>query len=252
MKAQNIPGISLSVIKNGELLKAGGYGFANLELAVPASAETVYQLASVTKQFTAAAVLLLVEENRIRLDDTLSVYFDDTPNTWRKLSVRHLLTMTSGIKDYNKSLGDSREDFDYEKLWRIIADFPLEFEPGEKWAYSNSNYILLAALICRVTGQSYDEFLANRIFKQLGMTSTRRDIPSEIIKNRAALYESQSNRTVNCRFVNPTLFNNGDGGLVTTVLDMAKWDAALYPGKLFKASTLEKLWSPVSFKGTVL
>ncbi len=244
--------MSIAVVRNGQILKAQGYGFANLELAVPSTAETVYQLASVTKQFTAAAVMMLAQEKKLGLDDKLSIHFPNTPDTWSQITIRHLLTMTSGIKDYNQPLGSSREDFDHEKLWSVIVRFPLDFEPGKKWAYSNSNYILLGMLIQRVTGDSYDEFLAKRVFKPLGMTATRRDNSSEIITNRAALYESHSNRVVNGRFVNPTLFNNGDGGLVTTVLDMAKWDTALYPGKLFKAAALEEMWRPGSFNGAVL
>lgn len=252
MKAHNIPGISIAVIKNGQLLKAQGYGLANVDLNARASAESVYQLASVTKQLTAAAIVLLAQEKRLHFDDKISSYFPDTPRDWSEITIRHLLTMTSGIKDYNGPLGSSREDFDYPKLWRIIAGFPLDFEPGQKWAYSNSNYILLAMLIQRLTGAPWDQFLANRLFKPLGMTATRRDDPFEIVKNRVALYETESNRLVNCKFVNPTLFNNGDGGLLTTVLDMAKWDAVLYPGKLFKAATLAEMWEPVSFNGTVL
>jgi CubicO group peptidase (beta-lactamase class C family) len=252
ISVQKIPGISIAVIENGKILKARGYGFADLELDVPASAETVYQLASVTKQFTAAAIMLLAEDGKLDLDDKISKHLTNAPDAWNQITVRQLLTMTSGIKDYNQPLGDSHDDFDYEKLERLIASFPLQFQPGTKWAYSNSNYILLALLIQRITGKTYDEFLADRVFRPFGMTTTRRDNPSDLVKNRAALYELKGSNIVNSRFVNPTLFNNGDGGLLTTVLDMAKWDAALYPGKLFKASALEQIWQPASFDGRAL
>jgi CubicO group peptidase (beta-lactamase class C family) len=252
MRRQNLPGVCIAVTNEGRLLKAKGYGLANVELDSPATPETVYQLASMTKPFTAIAIMLLVEEGRVRLDSRVSEYLKDTPSTWDGITVRHLLTMTSGIKDYGTELGDSTQEFDESKLFKVIADYPLDFSPGEKWSYCNSNYVLLASIVHKVTGKTWDAFLTERVFKPLKMAASRRDSRSEIIKKRASLYEWRGEALVNCRWVNPTLFDNGDGGLVTTVLDLAKFDAALSPGALLKRESLEQVWTPVSFGGRTL
>ncbi|HKQ40619.1 MAG TPA: serine hydrolase domain-containing protein, partial [Verrucomicrobiae bacterium] len=252
MTRQKIPGMSIAVVRNGQAVKVNGYGSANLELNVPATPQTVYQMASMTKQFTAAAIVLLAKDGRLQLEDKIAAYLPGIPEHWGSITIRHLLSMTAGIKDYNQSLGDSHEEFDEAALVRAITALPLDFPAGTKWAYSNSNYILLAMIVKRLSGNSYDEFLAERVFKPFGMNSTKRDKPADVVTNRAALYELKIDQIVNARFINPTLFNNGDGGLLTTVLDLARWDAALAPGKLFNTRTLERIWTPASSKGNVL
>ena len=247
LKKQNVPGLSLAVVRHGKIIKAKGYGLANVELNVPATRNTAYQLASVTKQFTATAIMLLVEEERVRLSDSIAKYLDDLPAAWSNITVRHLLTMTSGIKDYLDHLPDSawREDFTSERLIHLMTDLPLDFLPGEKFSYSNSNYVLLAMIIHKVSQKSYDSFLAERVFGPREMTATRRDSLSDVITNRAALYEWERDKLANVRFLSPTLWNNGDGGLLSTAVDLAKWDAALYDDKFLSASTREAMWTPV-------
>ena len=246
LQRNNVPGISLAVLRDGNVIKAKGYGLANLELNVPATTETVYQLASVTKQFTATGVMLLVEDGKVRLSDPISRYVKGLPAAWSNITVRHLLSMTSGIKDYLGVVQPSiaREDFTYERIVALIADLPLTFEPGERYQYSNSNYILLAMLIRSVSGKSYDTFLAERVWAPLGMTATRRDDPESVIANRAGLYNWRSNKFENIQFLSPTLWNNGDGGLISTVLDLGKWDAALYTNRLLSSASLETMWLP--------
>ena len=246
LKRSNTPGISLAVLKEGKVIKAKGYGLANVELNVPATAETVYQLASVTKQFTATAVMLLVEEGKVRLSDPISKHVKGLPAAWSKITVRHLLSMTSGIKDYLQVVAPerARQDFTYEQIVEIVADEPLDFVAGERYRYSNSNYILLAMLIRSVSGKSYDSFLKERVWGPLGMNATRRDDPQDIVPNRAGLYDSQSNKLQNIRFLSPTLWNNGDGGLISTVLDLGKWDAALYTNTVLSSASLEQMWTP--------
>jgi D-alanyl-D-alanine carboxypeptidase len=246
LKRDNIPGASLAVVKDGAVIKAKGYGLANVEWNVSATPDTAYQLASVTKQFTATAVMLLVEEGKVRLSDRIGKYIKDLPAAWRDVTVRNLLNMTSGIKDYlnNVPPDRDREDFSYEQLVELVADKPMDFTPGDRFSYSNSNYILLALLIRAVSGKSYDSFLAEKVWGPLGMTATRRDNPAEVIPHRAALYESQSNKLQNVRFLSPTLWNNGDGGLLSTVLDLAKWDGALYTNRILSSASLEQMWEP--------
>ena len=246
LKRSNVPGISLAVVKAGKMVKAQGYGLANLEWNVPATPETVYQLASVTKQFTATAVMLLVEEGKVRLSDPISQHVKGLPAVWSNITVQHLLNMTSGIRDYLNvvSTNVARQDFTYERIIELVADLPLDFEPGERSRYSNSNYILLAMLIRSVSGKSYDGFLTERVWGPLGMTATQRDNPADVIPHRAGLYNWRSNKFENIQFLSPTLWNNGDGGLVSTVLDLAKWDAALYTNRILSSASLEQMWSP--------
>lgn len=249
LKRQNVPGLSLAVVKNGKVIKAKGYGLANLEWNVPASPETAYQLASVSKQFTATAVMLLVERGKLQLSESITKHFAGLPAVWSNITVRHLLTMTSGIKDYLNIVPPTewRNDFTHERLLQIMTNAPLDFAAGDKYAYSNSNYVLLAMLIQELSGKSYDAFLAEHVFGPLGMTATRRDSPFDIIPNRAGLYEWKTNRFENIDLLNPTLWNNGDGGLLSTVLDLAKWDAALYSDRVLKKAA--EMWVPMRLNG---
>jgi len=246
LKRQNIPGLSLAVVKNGKVIKAKGYGLANLEWNVPATPETAYQLASVSKQFTATAIMLLVEGGKLQLSDSITKHFSELPAAWSNITVRHLLTMTSGIKDYLNIVppAEWRNDFTHERLLQIMTNAPLDFAAGDKYAYSNSNYVLLAMLIQKLSGKRYDAFLAEHVFGPLDMTATRRDSPFDIIPNRAGLYDWKTNRFENIDLLNPTLWNNGDGGLLSTVLDLAKWDAALHTDRILKKETLRQMWVP--------
>jgi D-alanyl-D-alanine carboxypeptidase len=246
LKRQNIPGLSLAVVKHGKVVKAKGYGLANLEWNIPATPDTAYQLASVSKQFTATAVMLLAEDGKLQLSDNILKYFPNLPAPWSNITVRHLLTMTSGIKDYLNIVPSAewRNNFTHEQLLQIMAAAPLDFAAGDKYAYSNSNYVLLAMLIQKLSGKSYDSFLAERVWGPLQMTATRRDNPADVVPNRAALYDWKTNKFENIDFLNPTLWNNGDGGLLSSALDLARWDAALYSDRILKKASLQQMWAP--------
>lgn len=246
---RKIPGLSLAVVKNGEVIKAQGYGLANIELNVPAIAETVYQSGSVGKQFTSAAVMLLVEEGKINLDDKISKYLDGTPEIWKEITVRHLLTHTSGIKNYGDKDLNYRLDYTDEELIKVAATFPLDFQPGERWSYSNTGYILLGYVIKKAAGKFYGDFLKERVFAPLGMTTARVINEEDIIPNRAAGYRLSKGEIKNQRYVSPSLNTTADGSLYLTVLDMAKWDAALYSEKLLKNSSIDQMWTPVKLNG---
>jgi len=251
LERQNIPGLSLAVVQNGKVIKAKGYGLANLEWNVPATPDTAYQLASVSKQFTATAIMLLVEDGKLQLSDSVTKHFAELPAAWSNITVRHLLTMTSGIKDYLNVVPPSewRNDFTYARLLEIMKNEPLEFAVGDKYAYSNSNYVLLAMLIQRLSGKSYDTFLAERVWGPLQMTATRRDSPFDVIPHRASLYNWKTNKFENIDLLNPSLWNNGDGGLMSTVRDLAKWDAALYTERILKKAVLEQMWAETPVNG---
>ena len=256
MRRLNIPGLSLAIVRDGRVIKAQGYGFANLELKAPAGKETVYEIGSNTKQFTAAAIMLLVEDGKVHLEDSITKYFPDAPENWRGITVRHLLTHTGGIQNHvaiphwmdvfktNLAFGTvpSRED-----LLRMFFKLPVEFQPGETWAYDNTGYYLLGILIEKVTGRSYWEFLKERIFTPLDMAATRSADPQPIIPNRASGYEWKNDHFENRPILLPAIAFSA-GSLLSNVDDMAKWDAALYTEKLLKQTSLDKMWTPVRAK----
>lgn len=253
MRAEKIPGLALSVVRDGQVILGRGYGLANVELNVPVKAQTLFQTGSVGKQFAAMAVMMLVEEGKVGLDDKIAKYLEGAPANWSGITVRNLLTHTSGIPDYesDKRTGGSspfinlRSDYSEQELLRKFETLPLEFSPGEKWNYSNTGYVLLGILIHKVTGEFYGDFLQERIFKPLAMDSTRIINEADIVPNRSAGYRLVKGELKNQEWVSPSLNTTADGALYTNVLDMARWDAALYTEKLVKKATLDQIWTPV-------
>jgi len=243
MQKRQIPGLALLVVRNGEIVKSQGYGYSNVELQVPVKPETIFQSGSVGKQFTATAVMMLVEEGKLSLDDPLTKFFPDAPPAWRNVKVRLLLSHTGGFTDYPKNF-DFRRDYTEDDLLRIVEGVALAYPPGSKWAYSNLGYLTLGILIHRVTGQFYGDFLHDRIFAPLGM-NTRIINEADIIPNRAAGYRLVNGQLKNQEWVAPMVNTTADGSLYFSVLDLAKWDAALYTEKLLKRSSLDLMWTPV-------
>jgi CubicO group peptidase (beta-lactamase class C family) len=245
MERQHIPGLALAVVTNGVVVRTAAYGLANVEWAVPVRPDTVFQIQSVTKTFTATAIMMLVEGGKLRLEDRLTQHLDNLPESWTGITVRHLLTHTSGIKDFiNEPTVDLRKDLKPEDVIESLRKLPLNFPPGEKYAYSNTGYHLLGMVIRKVTGKYWDEFLRERIFEPLGMNDTRVISWSEILTNRAAGYGWDDGRLRNGSFIAPTILGYAGGGLRSTVLDLAKWDAALCTEQLLKRATLEQMWTP--------
>ena len=247
MRQQHIPGLALLVARDGKTVRAQGYGLANVELQVPVKPETLFQSGSVGKQFTATAVMMLVEEGKVRLDDPISSYLKNGPPAWNQVTVRELLNHTAGFTDYPKDF-DLRKDYTEPELLKIVAGIPLKFEPGTNWSYSNLGYLTLGILIHQVTGKFYGDFLQERIFQPLGMKNTRIMSEADIIPNRSSGYQLVKGELKNQDWVSPTLNTTADGSLYFSVLDLAKWDAALYTEKLLKRSSLEQMWTPVKLK----
>ncbi|HEY7546928.1 MAG TPA: serine hydrolase [Blastocatellia bacterium] len=245
MEKQKIPGLSIAVVKNGEIVKAAGYGLANIEHNVAARPETVYQSGSVGKQFTATLVMMLVEEGKMSLTDPISKYIPDAPAIWKDITIRHLLTHTSGISNKLYDQINMRQDYTEDELVKKIASIPLDFQPGEKWNYSNPGYVMLGILIHKATGKFYGDLLQEKIFGPLRMSTARIINEADIISNRAAGYRLVKGELKNQQWVSPALNTTADGSLYFTVLDMARWDAALYTEKLLKKSSLDLMWTPV-------
>jgi CubicO group peptidase (beta-lactamase class C family) len=247
MEKKSITGLSLAVVRNGRLFMAKGYGFANLEWQAPAAPDTVYQIQSMTKSFTASGIMLLVEEGKLHVEDKVSAYLEGTPESWKDITLRHLLTHTSGIKDFiNEPTANLRLDVTDEEVFKATAPRPLNFQPGERYSYSNTNYQLLAMIIHKVTGKSYGDFLRERIFEPLEMKNSRVNQLSEVVPHRAAGYMPGSKGWRNGDMIAPTVLAYGGGGLLSTVLDLVKWDAALDTEKILKKTTLEQMWTPAT------
>src|SRR5688572_7498528 len=167
--AKSIPAAGVAVVRDGKVVLAKGYGSADMETGTLATENTAFQIASVTKQFTAAAVMMLVEEGKLKLDDPLGKYVTDVPAKWSGITVRQLLNQTSGIPNYTAG-GKLINDKVYTKpeILALVKDEPQRFEPGTKWEYSNTNYFLLGMIIEKVSGKSYPDFMSERVFKPLG------------------------------------------------------------------------------------
>jgi CubicO group peptidase (beta-lactamase class C family) len=221
-----------------------------VELAAAVKPETILQSGSVGKQFVSAAIMMLVEEGKVSLDDSIAKYFPDAPATWKPILVKNLLSHTSGLAEYESEerIGPQgpfylRLDFTEDELVTKIEALPIEAAPGEKWDYRNTNYVLLGVLIHKVTGKPYYEFLSEHIFKPLGMTSTRLISDRDIIPNRAAGYELDNGELKNQEWVSPTFNSTADGAQYFNVIDLNKWDDALYGTRLLKQSSLERMWT---------
>jgi CubicO group peptidase (beta-lactamase class C family) len=247
----HIPGLSLAIVRDGRVTKAQGYGFANLELKARSTKETVFEIGSNTKQFTAAAIMMLVEDGKVHLEDTITKYFPEAPGAWRGITIRHLLSHTSGIQNHVAVphwLDVFRTNLAFEtapprdELLKMFFKLPLEFQPGETWAYDNTGYYLLGIVIEKASGKSYWQFLDERIFKPLGMNATRNTEPQPIVPNRASGYEWKNDHFENRPILLPAIAFSA-GSLLSTVEDMAKWDAALSSEKLLKKSSLDQMWT---------
>jgi CubicO group peptidase (beta-lactamase class C family) len=247
MASKKIPGISIAIVRNDKLAKARGYGFANVELDAPATTDTIYQSGSTAKQFTAAGILLLAEQGKLSLDDRLSKHFPEGPSAWHRITIRQLLTHTSGIKDYEgQSDIDLRKDYDEQALLEVMMGLPIEFEPGTQWSYSNSGYLTLGLLTSKLAGKHWSEFQTQRLFEPLGMTTTRVISEKDIVKHRAAGYElDEAGELENQDWVAPSLNRLADGAIYFSVKDLVAWDAALRERRFLTPASFEAWWTPV-------
>ena len=251
LREQHIPGLALAVIRDGRVVKSQGYGLADIELNVPVTADTVFQLGSIGKQFTAAAILMLAEDGKLSLDDKITHYFPAAAPKWNAITIRHFLNHTSGLADYTDDkyiapggLTPLHQELTDEETLRRFTTLPFDFRPGEKWSYCNTGYAILGFLIQKVSGQSYGDFLEARVFKPLGMGATRVISESDIIPNRAAGYILEKNEIKNQRWVSPHWNTLADGALYSTAADMTKWDAAITNGALLKPASYAQMWTP--------
>lgn len=236
------PGVAVIVFRDGETIFRKGQGMANLELGVPIEPDMVFRLGSITKQFTAVSILMLAEQGKLTLDDSISKFLPDYPTHDHLITVEHLLTHTSGIKSYT-SMPEWpplwRKDFAVQELVDFFKYQPMESAPGKRWAYNNSGYILLGAIIEKISGQSYEQFIQQNIFEPLGMKQSYYDSPSRVIPRRVAGYDKSVDGFTNAAYLSMTQ-PYAAGALASTVDDLVLWDSALYTEQLLKHETLQK------------
>ena len=243
MDQHGIPGLALVIIQDGKAVKTAAYGLANLELNVPVKPETVFEIGSVTKQFTAAGILLLAQDGKLSVDDKLTAHLANVPSAWTNVTIRHLLTHTSGIKSYTGLDGfQLTKHLTQSQFIRAIGREPMEFAPGASWKYCNTGFSLLGYIIENVSGKNYWDFMSERIFQPLGMNATTNRLPGLIIPNRASGYEQTNQVHINRDYDLTEVFSAG--AIASTVGDLAKWNAALDGDTLLNAASKEQMWTP--------
>jgi D-alanyl-D-alanine carboxypeptidase len=240
------PGATVVVVKDGRVIFRKGYGMANLELKTPMQPDMVFEIGSLTKQFTSTAILMLVEQGKLSLDDDLHKYLPDYPDKGAKISIENLLTHTSGIKSYTGDLkwrSMWRQDLTVQQIIDITKDDPLEFPPGTKWKYDNTGYILLGAIIEKVSGLSYADYVRKNIFEPLGMKHSYYGSNSAVIPGRASGYSRDGRNWVNATYLSMTQ-PYAAGSLMSSVDDLAIWDAAVSAGKLLSKASWDHAFTP--------
>lgn len=241
MTNQRIPGVALAVIRDGKPVKVANYGLANIELNVPVTRDTEFRLASLGKQIIATGVMLLAADGKLSVDDSMCLYLDQCPQTWRAITIRQLLSHTSGLPMEAPGNNPLKAESDIAAIQRAYA-VPLHFKPGQGWSYSNLGYGILVQIIQRVSGTPWPEFFAKRVFQPLGMTHTRITSVFDIIPNRASGYLFRDDQLHN---VAPLIAMRWGGPFVSTLGDMIRWDAAITHHTLLPQALQEQMWTPV-------
>ncbi len=238
------PGAVFLATKNGKTIYRKAFGIANLELNVPMRPENVFEIGSITKQFTAISILMLFEKGKINLDDEITKFLPDYPTNDKKITIHHLLTHTSGIKSFTKMekiIEVSKEDMTPIELIDFFKNEPMDFNPGDDFKYNNSGYIILGYIIEQVSGKSYADFVMNNIFQKLDMSSSRYASESDIIRNRASGYHNRKGFT-NKMYISFSI-PYASGSLMSTADDMLKWQKALNENTLVSQDIIEKAFT---------
>ncbi len=246
----NEPGAAAIVVKDGQVIFRKGYGMANLELGIPVAPDHVFRIGSVTKQFTAVSILMLMEQGKLALTDEITKFLPDYPTQGHKITVEHLLTHTSGIVTYTglpEWLPLWRKDMTLTELVDLFKNKPMDFAPGEKYKYNNSAFVLLGVIIGKASGMKYADFVEQKIFAPLGMTSSFYDSTTRVIPRRIPGYQKDGDRYTNAEYLSMSQ-PYAAGSLISTVDDLAKWDAALYTEKLVKQASLQRAWTSYILK----
>ena len=241
---QKIPGMAVAVVKSGEVVLAKGYGFANLEHQVPVTTHSIFNSGSVGKQFTAAAVVHIQEHRKLRLDDHIARYLPRTKARWGSITLRHLLTHTSGIPEYEDEI-DMRRDYSERQLTELVGLLRRRSTPGQKFEYSNSGYLLLGVMIRTITGQSHADYIRENIFKPLGMKTARLASDADIIPNRVDGHRLSKGRILKQDWVSSTFKQTADGCFHLSLDDLLAWESGVQSRALFKSESWTQIFTPV-------
>ncbi len=243
MKRLDIPEVTIGIVKDGRLVRSQAYGFSDPKAKVAGRIDDVFEVGSITKQFTALGTLMLVESGRVDLEDSIAKFLPDIPDSWANVKVRNLLNQNSGLPEYALVNGIGLLDtFDRKKFMETISKQPVDFQPGEAWAYSNTNYALLGWIIEKVTGEPYIKFMKENVLNPLGMTHSSFAEHGVDVPGLPKGFIKQGRRTVPCPRGGASI--KADGALMTTLADMVKWDAALSDRRLLSRKSYQLLWSP--------
>jgi len=245
MAKQRVPGVAVAVVQRGKVMSAGGFGLANVEHAVPVTRSTIFQTGSLSKQFAAVAAMLQVEDGKLSLEDSITRFFPDAPATWKPITIRHLLTHTSGIPDYVDGTLDLRKDYTEDEISRLAFGLLLEFPAGSRWNYSNTAYALLGVIISKASGHFYGDELRDRVFGPLGMTTARIITEEDIVMHRAAGYRRVGESLRNQDWVAPMLNTTADGSLYLSLDDWVRWEQAIRNRAVLQAASWVQMFTPV-------
>jgi D-alanyl-D-alanine carboxypeptidase len=242
MNLRKLPGLSVAVLRNGKVIRASGYGFANLELQTPATKDTVFEIGSISKQMASEAVMLLVEEGKINLDDSIRKYLPaNAPEIWQKITVRNLLNHTSGLKDWTEIKEFSyRREYSPEQFIDLVKDFPLTFQPNDNWLYSNTNLPLIGVIVEKASGKPFEDFVTERIIKPLNFPTIRFKHQEDVVPNRATGYVLRNDMWKTGEPFRPKIIAPS-GGILASAVDLAKWWEAVLQGRVVSGTSLEQM-----------
>jgi len=251
MTKYQIPGLALAVAKDGKILKLKGYGLSSVEFDLPANENTVFQLYSVSKIFAGVAMMKLVEDGKLSLETPVTEILENLPGTWKAIRIRHLLTHTSGLPEAsaNPRLAslpeDKRKTLTAEDVVGFVAELPLKFQPGEKFSYGQSSYIVLGMIVKKVVGASYADFLTERVFNPLTMASTKFGGSEIIIRRRSSTAYNRETGELRTWMYPFGIKDYPGAGLNSSAVDLMKFLTAIDAGRVLKQESLQALWSPV-------
>jgi CubicO group peptidase (beta-lactamase class C family) len=254
MTKRQIPGLALAVVRHGRIQKIASYGYADVDFSVPVKSTTLFSIASVTKTVTAVGIIKLQEEGKLSVDDSIGLYLEEVPVSWRKVKIRQVMSHTSGIPDVmsNPFTLDTVAETP-EGMFHVFADKPLDFVPGSKWQYNQANFMLLGMIIEKVSGQPYTEFCRDRLFGPIGVTPTF-GYPQTLVANRSHTYTILHWSPTGVSRLEHVQLQTGRllpsmlwpaGGLNLTAAEFSKWLIALESGKVVREASLEQLWAPI-------
>lgn len=263
MKNQQIPGLTYAIVQNGNMVESGALGLANVGYKLPTTLNSKFNIGSIGKTFTATSIMLLQKDGKLSINDPINKYIDSIPEDWNDITIEHLLSHTSGIRDYCQdhpgypliggTTGEGLEERKYEisesRFIQLVTTDPLNFAPGERFAYSNSNYFLLGFIIQKVSGLSLSEFMNERLFIPAGMKETMRENVAAIVPEKATGYNlNENNELINGAYISNFYSSQGDMGIITTAKDLTKWMMALEGGKILDEASLRQMWTPCKLK----